>query len=160
MPTPDRTTIKAAMDEFVDQLGTNLVADPPTASAPFRKVALGVGDAEDYPRPFLTVRPLRARSVDVVDDDKLIEVTVELRLVADVLGADPLTPLLDRIGAVDDFLDGIRDGGVIEGAEGFDDRVWTFDEPRSTAGARLAAATAAQAFIVKVQRGQNRAPTA
>ena len=158
MPTPDRTTIKAAMDALVNQLGANLVADPPTAGAPFRQVALGVGDAENYPRPFLTVRPLRARSVDVVDDDKLIEVTVELRLVTDVLGSDPLTPLLDRIGAVDDFLDGLRDGGVIEGAEGFDDRVWTFDQPRSTAGARLATASAAQAFIVKVKREQNRVP--
>ena len=130
MPTPDRTTIKAAIDAFVSRLGTNLVADPPTAGAPFRKVALGVGDPENHPRPFLTVRLVRARSVDVVDDDKLIEVIVELRLVTDVLGADPLTPLLDRIRQ-DDFLDGRR-RGVVE-ARRIRRSSLTFAEPRSTA---------------------------
>jgi len=160
MPTSDRTTIKAAVDALVSQLAANLVANPPTASAPFRKVAAGAGGAESHPRPFLAVRLIRTRTVDVMDDDRLMEVTVELRALSDVLGADPLTPLLDKVGAVDDYLDGVRDGGVIEGAEGFDDRVWDFEEPRSTAGARLATATATQAFIVKVKRGQNRVPAA
>ncbi len=158
MPTTDRTTIMAAVEALVEGLEASLVADPPTAGAPFRWVGLGSGGTEDHPRPFLTVRPSRARFVDVMDDDKLMEVTVELRIVTDVVGADPLTPLLDPIGAVDDYLDGIRDEGVIEGAEGFDDRTWTLDDSPTSAGARLASAKSALAFIVKVQRGNNREP--
>ena len=81
-----------------------------------------------------------------------------LRLVMDVTAADPHGAMLDRIGAVDDYLDSLIDAGVIEGAEGFDDRVWTFDYPRTAAGTRAASASAVQTFVVKVERGRNRLP--
>ena len=79
-----------------------------------------------------------------------------LRVVTDVVVADPLSAVLDKVTAIEDYLDDIIDTGVIEGAEGFDDRVWSFEYP--SAGARMAVATATQTFIVKVERGNNRVP--
>jgi len=160
MPTADRTTIKAAIDELINKLRTNLAAIPPTATKPFRRVEVGDSGAagEEYPRPFLTVRLVRARPIGIVDDDKVMEVTTALRMVTDVSASDPHGAMLDKIGALDDYLDSIRDGGVIAGAEGFDDRVWTFDYPRATSGSRIAAAEATQTFVVKVQRTFNRVP--
>lgn len=96
----------------------------------------------------------------MIDNDKLAEVSMTLRMVTDVSASDPHEAILDKIGAVEDYFDGIIDTGVIEGAEGFDAREWTFDYPRTTAGARVASATAKQTFVVKVQRGQNREPAA
>lgn len=159
MPTADRTTIKAAIDELVNKLRTNLAAIPPTAAKPFR---IEVGDAgvQEYPRPFLTVRLVRTRPIGVVDDDKVMEVATTLRMVTDVSASDPHGAMLDKIGALDDYLDSIRNSGVIAGAEGFDDRVWTFDYPRPTSGSRVASAEATQSFIVKVQRTFNRVPAA
>ena len=156
MPTADRTTVKSAIDELVNKLRSNLVADPPTASKPFRKIEAGTGEIEHYPRPFLTVRAVRARAASVVDDDKVIEVTVELRIVADILGVDPLTAVYDQMGAVEDYLDSIRDTGIIDGSAGFDERTWALETARGTSGARISTATAQQTLIVKVQRGFNR----
>ena len=113
---------------------------------------------EEYPRPFLTLLLTRIQPVGVTDNDKLLEVTMTLHVVTDVSASDPHDALLDKVGAVDDYLDSILDGGVIEGAEGFDDRTWTFDYPRATAGTRVASASAAQSFVVKVEREQNRVP--
>ena len=158
MPTPDRTTIKATIDELVTKLRTNLVADPPTASKPFRRVEVGGAGVEEYPRPFLTLLLTRTRPISVTDNDRLVEVSMTLRMVTDLSASDPHAAMLDTIGAVEDYFDGILDTGVIDGAEGFDDREWTFDYPRATAGARTASATATQTFIAKVQRGQNREP--
>jgi len=158
MPTPDRTTIKAAVEALVTALRTNLSADPPTAVKPFRRVEVGVGGFEDHPRPFLTVFLNRARPIGVTENDKLTEVSVSLRMVTDVLAADPHAELLDKSAAVDDYLDGILDTGILDGAAGFDERVWTYDEPRPTVGARVASATATQTLIVKVQRNFNRVP--
>lgn len=158
MPTPGRTTIEAVLDELVLKLRTNLAATPPTATKPFRRVEVGVTGFEEYPRPFLAVVPVRARAVGVVQNDKLIEVGMTFRAVVDVTDADTHGVLLRSIGAVEDYLDAIVDTGVLDGAEGFDDRVWTFEFPKNSAGARVAAAVATQAFIVKVQRGQNRVP--
>ena len=162
MPTADRTTIKAAIDELVNKLRTNLAAIPPTATKPFRRVEVGDPGApgEEYPRPFLTVRLVRAKPIAVVNDDKVMEVTTALRMVSDVSASDPHGAMLDKIGALDDYLDSIRDSGVIDGAEGFDDRVWTFDYPKVTAGSRIAIAEATQSFVVKVQRTFNRVPAA
>ena len=157
-PTPDRTTIKAAIEELTDKLRGGLVADPPTATKPFRRVEVGACGAGKYPRPYLTLHLVRARPIGVVDDDKLMEVTTRLGMVTDVLSAEPYDALLDKVGAIDDYLDGIVDSGVIDGAEGFDDRVWTFDEPKATAGARVATAWATQSFVVAVERNWNRAP--
>ncbi len=158
MPTSDRTTIKAAIEELATKLRTNLTADPPTAAKPFRRVEIAEAGVEEYPRPFLTLLLARTRPISVTDNDRLVEVSMTLRMVTDLSASDPHVAMLDTIGAVEDYFDGILDTGVIDGAEGFDDREWSFDYPRATAGARMASATATQAFIVKVQRGQNREP--
>lgn len=158
MATADRTTIKAAIGELTTKLRTNLVADPPTATKPFRRVEIADTGVEQYPRPFLTLLLTRTRPVGVADNDRLLEVTMTLRVVTDVAASDPHAAMLDTIGAVEDYFDSILDAGVIEGAEGFDDRAWTFEYPRATAGARVASATAIQTFVVKVERGQNREP--
>ena len=76
----------------------------------------------------------------------------------DVSSSDPHEDLLDKIGAVDDYLDSLIDTGVIEGAEGFDQRSWLFGYPRGSSGSRVATATATETFVVKVEREQNRAP--
>jgi hypothetical protein len=158
MPTTDRTTIKAAIDELVNKLRTNLASIPPTVTKPFRRVEVGDAGTQEYPRPFLTVRLVRTRPIGMVDDDKVMEVTTALRMVTDVSASDPHGAMLDKIGALDDYLDSIRNSGVIAGAEGFDDRVWTFDYPRATSGSRVASAEATQTFVVKVQRTFNRLP--
>ena len=158
MPTADRTTIKAAIDELVNKLRTNLASIPPTVTKPFRRVEVGDAGTQEYPRPFLTVRLVRTRPIGMVDDDKVMEVTTALRMMTDVSASDPHGAMLDKIGALDDYLDSIRNSGVIAGAEGFDDRVWTFDYPRTTSGSRVASAEATQTFVVKVQRTFNRLP--
>lgn len=156
MPTTDRTTIKATVDELVAKLRTNLSADPTTAAKPFRRVEIGLGEPESLPRPFLAVRVRGVRAVGVTDDDKVLEISVELRVVCDVLTAEPMTALLDQMGAVEDYLDSIRDTGVLDGAAGFDDRAWSVETSKTTAGSRVAWATATQTLIVKVQRTFNR----
>jgi hypothetical protein len=156
MPTADRTTVRAAMDEFVSKLGLNLAAEPPTVTKPFRKVAVSLGTSEEYARPFLTVRVARVEPVAAVDDDRIFEVSLKLRMVTDVTAADPHGSIFDKIGAIEDYLDGIRDTGVIVGAEGFDRRAWTIEYPRPASAARTATAEATEVIVVKVQRGQNR----
>lgn len=158
MPTADRTTIRAAIDEFLSKLITNLAAEPPTGTKPFRRVVIGEAAADEHPRPFLAVRLTRAAPIGAVDDDKLFEVELRLRLVTDVTGGDTHGEMLNKVGAIEDYLDGIRNTGVLDGAEGFDDRAWTFTYPTATSGARLAAAEAAQSCVVKVRRSQNRLP--
>jgi len=160
MPTADRTTIKAAIDELVNKLRTNLAAIPPTATKPFVRVEVGDLGTEEYPRPFLTVHLARARPIGVVDDDKVMEISMARRIATDVSTSDPHGAILDKVGALDDYLDTLRDSGVIAGAEGFDDRVWTFDYPKGTAGSRVATAEATQTFVVKVQRTFNRVTAA
>lgn len=158
MPTPDRTTLKAAIEELTDKLRTNLTADPPTVGKPFRRVAVHVGGVDEFPRPFLTLHVTRARPIAVVDNDKLWAATMSLRAVADVRASDLHAELLDPIAAIEDYLDSLIDIGVLEGAEGFDDRVWSYEYTKTTAGSRVAAATAVQTFVVKVEREQNREP--
>ncbi len=160
MPTSDRTTVKAAIEELTTKLRTNLVADPLTASKPFRRVEVAATGVEEHPRPFLTLRLKRTRPIGVTDNDRLVEVSMTLRMVTDVRVSDPHSAILDKIGAVEDYFDSIVDSGVIDGAEGFDDREWTIEYPRATAGSRSASATATQVFVVKVERGQNREPAA
>lgn len=160
MPTADRTTIKAAIEELTDKLRTNLVADPPTTTKPFRRVEVGAAGVEEYPRPFLTLALTRTKPIGVTDNDKIIEVTTALRLVIDISVSDLHAGLLDRIGAVEDYLDSLIDTGVLEGVEGFDDREWTFEYPKTSAGVRVATAQAKQTFVVKIERQQNREPAA
>lgn len=157
MPTADRTTIRAAVDELVNKLRTNLAASPPTVTKPFWSVAVGEARAESLPRPSLTIQLEKARVVGVSDDDRVFEITVLMHILTDVSATDPHAAMLDRIGAVEDYLDSLRDVGVVAGAEGLEDRTWEFTYPRATAGARTIAADAAQTFVVKVQRAFNRA---
>jgi hypothetical protein len=154
----DRTTLRATVDELLELLRDGLIADPPTATKPFRHVIVGSADGSERARPFLTVSLVRARAIATTDGDKLIEASATIRAVTDVRESDAHGPLLDCVAAVDDFLDSLIDTGVIDGAEGFDDRVWSFDQPQPTAGPQLALATASWTFVVKVARGQNRVP--
>jgi len=158
MPTPDRTTIRAVVDELRSRLETNLVADPPTPGKPFRMVTSGDSDTTAHSRPFLSIVPTRIKPVGVTSGDRLFEVSVTLQVVTDVTDRDPAAPLLNLIGAIEDYMDAIVDAGVVDGASGFDDREWTFDYPRGTAGARAATAEARQTFVARVERNFNRTP--
>ena len=158
MPTEDRTTILATLDELLSKLRANLIADPPTTAKPFRSVSVSREQAEGVARPLLSLNLSRVRPIATVDGDKLFRVEMSLRVVVDAAPGDPHTAVLDTVGAVDDYLDGLIDTGVLEGAEGFDDREWTFEHSRATSGTPMASASAAQSFVVKVERGQNRLP--
>ncbi len=158
--TPDRTTIKAAIDELVTKLRTNLVADPPTAAKPLRQVDVADARIAGWARPFLTVRLSTVEPVGTIDDDKVFEVNGSIRVVTDVIEADPHAAILDKVGAVEDYLDSLIDTGVIDGAGGFDERRWTFRYPCAAAGARLASAEASFTFVVTVERQKNREPAA
>jgi len=154
--TTDRTTIKAALDALIDVLRANLIADPPTATKPLRLIGEGDGGATLHARPFMSVRIERARVLGVTDDDKIMEVAAGMRVVVDASGSSSRDAILDVVGAVDDYLDSIRDTGVIDGADGFDDRTWTFAYPKPIAGARMMTADASLPFVVRVARGFNR----
>lgn len=152
---PDRTTIRATVDELLNKLRTDLVAAPPTALKPFRSVVVGAFAGTEFARPFLSIELVRARPIGTTDGDKVLEVETGVRITADVLGDDAHAELLDLVAIVDDYMDGLLDAGAIDGADGFDSRIWAFDEPKITAGPRLARATAREAFVVRVARGQN-----
>lgn len=156
--TPDRTTVRATLDELATKLRAGLIGDPPTSAKPLRRVEVGESGVEQYARPFMTIAPVRARLIGVMDNDKLVEVVVAMKLVTDVIEANPHDAVLSHVGAVEDYFDSIVDSGVLEGAEGFDARTWSFQYPKGTAGARVASATAELSFIVKIERGQNRIP--
>jgi hypothetical protein len=153
--TADRTTIKATFDELLAKLRANLVADPPTTVKPFRRIAVGEFGVIEFPRPFMAVQLVRARAIGQVDGDRLVETSMELQLIMDVAGVDAHGELLNRVAAVEDYFDSLIDTGVIEGAEGFDDRVWTLAEPKTTSGVRVATASARQTCVVKVEREAN-----
>ena len=152
----DRSTIRAVLDKLETRFNVKLVADPPTASKPFRKVIEGEAGFVEHARPFITIRATRPRSIGVTQDDKVMEVTVVCRLVTDVLESGPNAALFDKVGAVDDYFDSIVEGGLLEGAEGLDNRVWEFGYPKTPSGARVAFADCTQTFVVKVARGSNR----
>lgn len=158
MSTADRTTVKAAINELTTKLTDNLVADPPTSAKPFRRIGVGESQPDAFARPFLMITLTRSRPIGVTENDRLIEIQMQLRAVVDVTAAVAHDVLLDAIGAIEDYFDSIIDTGVIDGAEGFDNRVWSFDYPSTTSGARLAVASAGQTFIVKVERQQNLTP--
>lgn len=158
MPTPDRTTIKAALEALVTGLRDNLTADPPTAAKPLRRVVESAIGLAGQPRPALGVRLLRAEPIGTVDDDKLMAVTMLLEVSADAAGEASHEALLDVVGAIDDYLDSIRDTGVIEGADGLDERTWKLPAPKSVAGVRAATAEAEVTLVVRVQREYNREP--
>ena len=158
MPVADRTTIRATVDQLMTMLRANLVADPPTATKPFRRAEVGAAEFQEFPRPFLTVNPTKAKPIGITDNDKVMEVSTEFHIATDVTAADPQGALLDALGAVEDYLDSVIDTGILEGAEGVDDRSWTLEFPKETSGAGVGVAKVTIAFVVKVKRGNNRVP--
>jgi len=158
--TPDRSTIKTAVQELVLALSTNLVADPLTAVKPFRRVDEGPPSPSQYPRPFLSVWLTRSEPTALTEGEKVQRVTARLRAVVDVVGDDPHDAILDTVGAVDDYFDSLISGatGITDGADGFEDRTWTYTYPAGSTGGRMASAECELSFIVKVERGFNRVP--
>lgn len=160
MATPDRTTVKKAIQQLVLDLRSDLVADPLTATKPFRRVDEGPPTASQYPRPFLSVWLTKVQPTALTEGDKVLRVTAQLKLVTDVLDDDPHDTILDKLGAVDDFFDSLISDAtdIIEGADGFEDRTWSFGYPAGSSGGRMASAECELSFVVKVARGSNRVP--
>jgi len=157
-PTPDRTTVKSALDALVMQSRASLVASPPMPTAPFYSVAVGSPQPTSHPRPFFSIAIVAAEAIGVSDGDKLIRATLALSIVTDIGQTDPHTEIVDKIGAVDDFFDDKIQAGLIEGVQGLDGRNWQIDSSSITSGSRIASATARVSMIVKVERNQNRIP--
>jgi len=157
----DRTTIKAAVQELVSQLRDGLTASPPTAGKPFRAVRAGFDGPEAAARPFLAVRLSKATPSAALEGDKVFDCTAVLRLVTDIAAADAHDELLDKAAAVEDFFDGLlaAEASVVEGADGFDDRSWTYSYPSGTVGGGTAAAECTMTCRVRVERGANREPS-
>lgn len=158
MPLTDRSTLRLVMDEVLSLLRANLVADPPTGARPFRRVEAGAVAAESGPRPLLGVTLVKARAAAALDDDKVWEATTQLAVVVDLTAADAHGGMLDAVAAVEDGLDALREVGVVAGADGLDDRAWSFEVPAPRAGPRTGVAKATQTFVARVGRGANRAP--
>lgn len=160
MPTPDRTTLKSALQALLDDLRQGLQADPPTAAKPFRRIEAGDPKAQEYPRPFLALKLTQVQPVATTEGDRLFRANLAMRLVTDVLSAEPLTTLLDAIGAVEDYFDGLQadEHELSAGADGLDDRTWQVTYPAGTAASRLAEASCTQTLMVRVERGFNREP--
>lgn len=160
MATSDRTTVKAALQALMSDLRSNLKADPPTSSRPFRRIEEGEADFGEYVRPFMTVSVLATEPAGTTEGDKVVRVSLGMRLVTDVVSDNPHDAILNAVGAVEDYFDDLLtdEDGIIEGAEGFDDRSWTLGYPPGSSGARAAEASCRQSFMVKVERGYNRNP--
>ncbi len=156
--TPDRTTIRTTVDSLVTNLRANLVAEPPTATKPFRIMAVGDVKFDEHTRPFLTLSVERIRPIGTTQNDKILEVRATFRMAADISASDPHTTILDKIGALEDHFDTLIDIGVVEGSDGFDDREWLIDYPKFASGMRVVSATATQSFVVRAERLQNRIP--
>jgi len=157
VPTADRTTIKAAVQALVAALRSGLTADPPTAAKPLRRVEKGPAKFGEYVRPFMTVSLSQVEPLASTEGDKIWRVSLVLRMVTDVLSGDPHAALLGAVAAVEDFFDGLLtdEDEVIEGADGFDDRIWTLGYPSGSTGSAAAEASCKQSFVVKVGRGEN-----
>lgn len=155
---PAQTTLKAAAEQFVALLQEALVAQPPTAAAPFRRVITGEAGVVQGARPALAVWLAKSRPIAASDGDKVLLVSLAMRIVVDVTAASPHDALLDAVAAVEDYLDSLIGIGVLDGADGFDDREWSFAYPEAPAAPRVASAKGTQSFTVRVQRGHNRVP--
>jgi hypothetical protein len=160
MATADRTTIKAAIQALMTKLRANLRSDPPTVSRPFRRIEEGEASFAEYVRPFMTVRIVEVEPVGTTEGDKLLRVTLVMRLVTDVVSDDPHDAILDAVGAVEDYFDELYadQQEIIEGADGFEERTWTFGYPAGSSGAQAAQASCRQSCIVRVEREYNRVP--
>jgi hypothetical protein len=160
MATADRTTVKAAIQALMTKLRANLQADPPTASKPFRRIEEGEAAFGEYARPFMTVRIAQVEPVGTTEGDKALQVTLAMRLVTDVVSNDPHDAILDAVGAVEDYFDElfVDEQTIVEGADGFEERTWTFGYPTGAAGSQAAEASCRQSCTVKVEREYNRVP--
>lgn len=156
MPTTDRTTLSAAMAAMVDELRKRLVGDPPTSSHPLRRIIAGAAGVEGAVRPVMAVRLARVHTLSAADDDRLIEASIVLLVATDVGEADAHERVLALTGVVEDALDGLREGGLIEGADGLDDRSWEVHFAAGVAGARVATVEARIRLVVRVAREGNR----
>lgn len=156
VPTADRKTLRDVMAALVDRIQDDLVSDPPTTAKPFRRVAPHAAGGSAYPRPFIAAYLLRARPVAATDDDRIFEATIQLRIIADAAGADAHGAILNLVESVEDEFDALRDGGVIEGCDGFDVRAWEIKVGEPGVGARMVSADAAMTCMVRVARGENR----
>lgn len=155
MPSSDRTTLSAAIAALVDELSDRLVADPPTPSSPLRRIIAGAASVEGAVRPVMAVRLSRVRTLSAADDDRLMEASIALLLATDAGEADAHERVLALTGAVEDALDALRETGVIEGADGLDDRSWDVRFAAGAAGSRVATAEAAVGLVVRVAREDN-----
>ncbi|MCG3130899.1 MAG: hypothetical protein FLDDKLPJ_01673 [Phycisphaerae bacterium] len=152
---PDRTTLAAVLEAVREALADALVANPPTESKPFRRLIPGQTDEATGPRPLLGVALMRTRTPAAVDDDRIVEATLQVIVVADAIAADPHEPLVTLMGRVEDVLDAWRDGGLIEGADGFDRRRWDLSRGRQHAGVRAATAECEVTCVIRVAREEN-----
>lgn len=150
---PNRTTISAVVADIVQKLTDNLVGSPP--AKPFRSLVFGSVEGEQGPRPILGLRLLATRAVGVTDDDKIQELTLVLGTAVDVIKQDPHEELLPILAALDDYLDGIRDTGLVDGAEGMDNGAWKFIYPESKSGARVLTAEMAVTVVLRIARENN-----
>ena len=160
MATADRTTVKATIQALMTGLRSNLKSDPPTLNKPFRRIEEGQASFGEYVRPFMTVRIVEIEPVGTSEGDKLLRVTLAMRLVTDVVSDDPHDSILDAVGAVEDYFDELYVDEILvaDGADGFDERTWTLGYPTGAAGAQAAEASCRQSFVVRVEREYNRVP--
>ncbi len=147
------------LDEYAVKLRANVVASTLTAAKPFRALYLGPMNPYSFPRPFLTLSLTRLVPIASASDDRVFTVHVHLGIATDVKETDANDEILDKIAAVEDYLDSIRTTGVKEGANGFDLNAWDITWPDASTTSRVATAIAKQEVIVKVKRGENRAVT-
>lgn len=152
---PDRTTLAAVHEAMREALAAALVGNPPTEMKPFRKLISAGADEAAGPRPLLGLAPARTRTLAAVDDDRIVEATLQVIVVADAIAADPHEPLVTLMGRVEDVLDAWRDGGLIEGVDGFDRRRWDLSRGRQSAGARAATAECEVSCVIRVAREEN-----
>jgi len=153
-----RTTIRDTLAALITRMQSDLIGDPPTPAAPFRRVLVGEVSPGVVPRPFVALAARGAEPIGTIDGDKLMALSLELLVVVDVVGDTTHATIFDAVGAIDDFFDGMLNDGFVEGADGFDDRTWTVSYPRSQAGGRVATARAVQRAILRVGRMNNRVP--
>jgi len=151
---PDRTTLRAAITALSEEIQAGIISDPPTAGKPFRRLIQGEVKGDEFARPFLAIRLERAKPLASSEGDRLFESSVGLSIAADVAG-DAHDGILALVAAVEDLFDALQGSGLIEGADGFDDRAWSFRYAPTTSGARRVLAEATMGLVVRVARELN-----
>ena len=150
-----QTTIKAVLDKIESRYRTKLVADPPTATKPFWTVIEGIATGIEATRPFLAIHATEVRPTDRMDGDQHFRLTFVTQLFTDIDDASQIADLHNKMSEVDDFWDDERATGLLNGAEGFDERRWQIIHPKETQPTRLGRAELTNTCIVNVKRGTN-----